>query len=254
MAYMPIVYRYPQAEFVMSTIQLIDHCKRVNQPLYYRAMRGDALIERTRGRAATAFLMDTDYDVLLQVDDDIGFTAEDAVQVAEQAMEHGIVCGAYLTRHQTQGIPTSYLEPGQSVRFFSGDPTPVPIRWAGGGFMAVHRRVYERLTEDMFLLHPGEDLQHYPFYTTMIRTDPTREDHPILMSEDWAFCERARQAGYSTWLNPNVRLTHFGVTAFTLENLLSAPIERQVLDVERLPNGDLKTVGRADGRSWLREG
>ncbi len=243
---MPIVYRYPQAEFVMSTIQLIDHCKRVEQPLYYRAMRGDALIERTRGRAATAFIMDTNYDVLLQVDDDIGFSPEDAVQVAKQAMDLGIVCGAYLTRHQTQGIPTSYLEPGQSVRFFSGDPTPVQIRWAGGGFMAVHRKVYEALAEDLPLLHRNDDLRHYPFYSTMLSQDPTMsEDYPILLSEDWAFCERARKAGYSTWLNTNVRLTHFGVTAFTLENLLSAPIERQTLDVERQMNGDLITTGRS---------
>ncbi len=244
---MPIVYRYPAAEHLMATVQLVDHCKTAGQPLYYRAMRGDALIERTRGRAATAFLLDTDYDVLLQVDDDIAFSPADAVQVAEQAMEHGIVCGAYLTRHKTAGIPTSYLEPGQTVRFFSGDPTPVPIRWAGGGFMAVHRRVYAELARRLPLCHPDDDLRHYPFYTTMLGTDPTREDYPILLSEDWAFCERAREAGFLTYLNPNVRLTHFGSAAFTLEDLLAPPTERLALDVERLPDGGLRTTGRVPG-------
>ena len=48
LAYMPIVYRYPTAEHLMSTIQLVDHCKTVGVPLYYRAMRGDALIERIK--------------------------------------------------------------------------------------------------------------------------------------------------------------------------------------------------------------
>ncbi len=241
---MPIVYRYPQAEFVMSTIQLVDHCKRVGQPLYYRAMRGDALIERTRARAATHFLKDTNYDVLLQVDDDIGFSPDDAVQVAEQAVEYGIVCGVYLTRHRTAGVPTSYLEPGQSVRFFSGDPTPVEIRWGGGGFMAVHRRVFERLAEDQPLCHEGEELEHYPFYQTAVVPDPV-SGKPILLSEDWAFCERARRAGFGVWANPNVRLTHFGGSAFTLEDLLSPPVERQTLDIERQVNGDLRTVGRS---------
>lgn len=241
---MPVIYRFPQAEFVMSTIQLVDHCKRVGQPLYYRAMRGDALIERTRARAATRFLQDTDYDVLLQVDDDIGFSPADAVEVAAQAVEHDIVCGVYLTRHKTAGVPTSYLEPGQSVRFFGGDPTPVPIRWGGGGFMAVHRRVFERLAADLPLCHPGDDLEHYPFYQTMVVPDPI-SGKPILLSEDWALCERARRAGFGVWANPNVRLTHFGSTAFVLEDLLTQATERQTLDIERKANGDLTTVGRS---------
>lgn len=244
LAYMPIVYRYPAAEFVMSTIQLVDHCKRVGQPLYYRAMRGDALIERTRARAATHFLQDTSYDVLLQVDDDIGFSPADAVQVAAQAQEHDIVCGVYLTRHRTAGVPTSYLEPERTYHFYNGDPTPQPIRWGGGGFMAVHRRVFERLAGDLPLCHPGEELAHYPFYQTMVVGDPVG-GQPILLSEDWALCERARAAGFGVWANCQVRLTHFGATAFTLEDLLTAPTERQQLDVERKPNGDLTTTGRA---------
>lgn len=244
LAFMPIIYRYPAAEFVISTIQLVDHCSKAGVPLYYRPMRGDALIERTRGRAATAFLLDTDYDVLLQVDDDIAFRPEDAVQVAEQAMEYGIVGAAYLTRHKTAGVPTSYLNPGQTYRFFEGDPTPVPARWAGGGFMAVHRRVFSKLAEGLPLCHPDDDLRHYPFYSTMIARDPVREDYPILLSEDWAFCERAREAGCLTFLNPNVRLTHMGSTAFTLEDLLNPATERQQLTIERKPNGDLTTTGR----------
>ena len=242
---MPIVYRFPQAEFVMSTIQFVAHCQKVGVPLYYRAMRGDALIERTRARAATHFLKDTSYDVLLQVDDDIGFSPEDAVQVAEQAMEHDIVCGVYLTRHRTAGVPTSYLEPGRTYRFFSGDPTPVPIRWGGGGFMAVHRRVFERLAGDLPLCHPGEDLEHYPFYQTMVVPGPLDPEHPILLSEDWAMCERARRAGFGVWANPNVRLAHFGTTAFVLEDLLTQATERQTLDIERNLNGDLTTIGRS---------
>lgn len=244
LAFMPIVYRYPAAEFVMSTIQLIDHCKREGVPLYYRAMRGDALIERTRARAATHFLLDTSYDVLLQADDDIGFSPADAVQVAEQAMDYDIVCGVYLTRHRTAGVPTSYLEPGQTYHFFNGDPTPVPVRWAGGGFMAVHRRVYERLAKDLPLCHRDDDLRHYPFYPVMTVNDPVREDYPIRLSEDWGLCELARRAGFGVWANPNVRLAHFGATAFTLEDLLTELPERQSLTVERQANGDLTTTGR----------
>ncbi len=246
LAYMPILYRYPTAEHLMSTVMLLDHCRQVGQPVYYRALRGDALIERTRARAATAFLRQTQYDVLLQVDDDIAFTAEDALQVAEQAMEHDVVCGLYLTRSKTGGVPTSYLDPGAKYRLFNGDPTPQPVRWGGGGFMAVHRRVYEHLAQDLPLCHQGEDLEHYPFYQTMVVPDPI-SDRPILLSEDWALCERARRAGFGVSINPNVRLTHFGATAYTLEDLLSPEARRLELEIERATDGTLITTGRPLG-------
>ncbi|MCR4342203.1 MAG: hypothetical protein NUW01_20180 [Gemmatimonadaceae bacterium] len=187
-------------------------------PLYWRPIHGDALIERSRARAATAFLA-SDAEVFLSVDTDIIFDWHDAVQIAEQAVEHSIVVGAYTTRSPLRSFVTSALNPHEPVEFFT-DPTPVPIRWGATGFMAVHRRVFEALVKraDMPLCHANEDLRHYPFFLPFVVEEAGTH---VMLSEDYAFCERARQEGFTTYLNPAVRLGHLGGYCYRLEDMVT---------------------------------
>ena len=198
-------------DHVTSIIALIS-----NHPLIWRPIHGDALIERSRARAATHFLLDSDADVFLTVDTDIVFGWRDAVAICEQAMTYDIVVGAYVKRSHLRSIVTSALEPRVPVEFFI-DPTPAPIRWGATGFMAVHRRVFEKLAQDLPLCHPNEELRHYPFYLPFVVEEG---GSPIMLSEDWALCERARRVGFTTYVNPAVRLVHLGDYGYALEDML----------------------------------
>lgn len=183
---------------------------------------GDALVERSRGRAATDFLLRSDADVLLSIDSDIAFRPEDALAICAQAQDlQAIVAGIYMTRSRRGGIPTSTLELDRRYDFALTDPAttaPVPIKYAAGGFMAVPRVVFETLSADLPLCHANSALEHYPFYLPFVVEG---EDGPELLSEDYALCERARRADFPILANPAVRLGHVGEETFTLEDMLS---------------------------------
>jgi hypothetical protein len=204
----------------------------------YCPILGDALIERSRCISATHFLNSSDADVHLSIDSDItGFTVEDTLRMCEQTMTHDIVAGVYVTRNMDRTFPTSFFEQDVEVEM-AFDPTPVPARWVATGFMATHRRVFEKLAEDMPLLHAKDGARSfYPFYIPFIVNND--EGDPILLSEDYAFCERASQAGFGININPAIRLGHVGQITFRVEDMFYKPIKPHPL-----------TIKRHDGAQW----
>lgn len=202
---------------------------------------GDALVERARSIVATHFLTETDADVLLTIDSDISFNPDQAMHICEQANDLGaIVVGAYNTRSFDKKKPTSELWPGQQVTF-ANDPTPVSIKYGASGFMAISRKVLEVLAQGMPLLHAGQAWQFYPFYHTEIADDP--QAGPILLSEDFAFCEKARRVGFETYLNPAVRLGHLGDHVYTLEDMAwSPPYQNAAVRLTKAEEGTVYTV------------
>lgn len=224
---------------------------------------GDALVERSRSIVATYFLENTDADVLLTIDSDISFNPDHAMMICQQAHELGsIVVGAYNTRSFEKKKPTSELFAGQQVTF-ANDPTPVAIKYGASGFMAISRKVLEVMAEGMPVLHPGVDWHFYPFYHTEIVDDP--DAGMILLSEDFAFCKKARDLGFETYLNPAVRLGHLGDHLYTLEDMAwSPPVSNAAV---RLTKGQGTTysvevagpepvalTSRAERRRQLRQG
>lgn len=197
----------------------------------------DALIERARAINATYFLRETDCDVHLSIDGDIeGFTPKDVLEVCQQAETHDIVSGVYVTRgRKMEGLPercfpASFFEDGVRVEM-AHDATPVPCQWAATGFMAVHRRVFEELAKGLTLYHPNEAWAFYRFYEPMPGEDD--DGNPILLSEDYALCERARAAGFGVYLNPRIRLGHIGPYSYRLEDMATTFPPAQPLAVTR---------------------
>lgn len=194
----------------------------------------DALIERSRSYIATYFLEQTDLDVLFTCDSDVLFDAGDVQTICQQAHDlKAIVGGAYVTRSRERCVPTSYFLPGQPM-VFDGTQTPQPVKWVATGFMAVDRSVVAKIAArpDMPLCHPKHrGLRLRPMYLPMVVPDD--EGDPIFLSEDWAFCERAREEGVTSYINPGVRLLHQGDYAFRLEDMFDHPAATQPLIVTR---------------------
>ena len=143
----------------------------------YYPQTGDALIDRARGISATYFLRQTEADVHLSIDSDItGFTVEDTRKMCELAAEHGIVGGVYVCRSASRTFPATFYEDG--VRVMHGlVHEVVRVMWCATGFLAVHRRVFEKLAEDLPLLHKSEgERAFYPFYLPMVYEDADTGD------------------------------------------------------------------------------
>jgi hypothetical protein len=178
---------------------------------------GDALVSRGRSIVASAFLR-SDCDILLSVDSDIWFRPEDAISMCEKVDD--ILAALYMTR--SLNTQPALMLPNHPVTFHP-DAEPVVVPFASTGFMAVHRKVFESLSAELPLCHKGwsdrgADTSFYPFY--MPYTIPWEGDGHMYLSEDWAFCQRAKDAGFKVMLDPSIRLGHMGTTMYTLEDLI----------------------------------
>lgn len=200
----------------------------------FRPTWNDADVARARSKTATAFLLDSDADVHVAIDGDIVFEPWQVAQIAKQAQERDIVGGMYITRSRQDARPTTIFDPGSTV-VFGTDPTPVPVRWIAGGFVATHRRVFERLAQDLPLCHPDEDWRFYPFYQQFVVDGPGGT--PIWLSEDYAMIERARQAGFVPHIAPNIRIYHLGLHPFSLEDALQKPMSEREIAVTYQEDG-----------------
>ena len=200
--------------------------------IQYGPQIGDALIERARGISATYFLRETDCDVHLSIDSDIvGFTVEDTLKLCELAAEYGIVGGSYVCRSASRTFPATHYKADVRVEH-AFDHTPVAVKWCATGFLAVHRRVFEVLARDLPLLHRSQPWAFHNFYGPFeYEDDDTGE--PILLSEDYAFCERARRAGFESYIDPAVRVGHLGSYIYRLEDTAQPQLEPQPLAITR---------------------
>ncbi len=187
----------------------------------YQLHRGDALISRVRSIAVSKWLRESDGDVFLMIDSDITFTANDAEKVVNLAREKkSIACAAYPVRG---GSHLACRQVDGATITFGPEAPPKKIAYAGTGFMAAHRDVCEAVAATMPLCHADQDWAMWPMFMPMIAQSPfdPKTGDPLheYLSEDWAFCERAKQLGYDTWLDPSVIITHLGNAPFDIYNM-----------------------------------
>jgi len=165
----------------------------------------EPMIDRARAMQAMDFLK-TDFDVLLFIDDDILFNVDEAHRIVKDAYElQSVVCGPYAKKTEAGGIiavPLKYEE------FPMGDDgILLEIRWGGTGFMAIPRIVFEVMAKDMELVKVRKDIEIYPFFMPFVCE---ADGELIDLSEDFAFCENARLAGFKIWLDSRIKLAHIG--------------------------------------------
>jgi hypothetical protein len=185
-------------------------------------------IDHKRSRLATRAI--ASFDELLWIDSDIAFAPDDV----DRLRAHGLpfIGGLYARRNQRE-LCYRPLEDATQMAFGQG-AAPVEVHSVATGFLLTHRRVYEAIAAALELpvcgASSGEPV--VPYFMPMIVRDPDLGDG--YLSEDYAFCERARQAGCTVMLDPSIRLGHVGGYGFGWEDI--AP-------VARIPKGNLR-LGR----------
>src|SRR3990167_5387262 len=166
-------------------------------------VRGDALIDRARSRIASYFLLERKEDVLVFLDDDVLFQPQDVVRLVDNVVNGcGVVAGMYVQKGT--GAKNAVFMSGQEV-MFSKDAVPVEVQCVNTGFMAIARNVLEKMVRDNAVPF-CDDLKFYPFFNPFPKQ--TENGKWIYLSEDWAFCTRARASGFKVWLDPSIFLGH----------------------------------------------
>lgn len=165
----------------------------------------EAAIDRVRSIIATKFLK-SDGDILLFIDDDILYTPECVYLLIKDCLEtKSIVTGPYIKKKMPADELALAPLPGNNTFELGRTGKLQEIKWGATGFMAIHRDVLEALADRLPLCNLGEE---YPFFCPFFYRD---SDHGWLyLSEDFAFCERAREAGFKIYADTRMVLGHYG--------------------------------------------
>ncbi|MDA1053774.1 MAG: sulfotransferase [Planctomycetota bacterium] len=183
-----------------------------------RRVRGYSAIDQGRNQMATDALADG-FDETMWIDSDVGFDPDDVERLRRHNVP--IVCGIYPQKGRR--VLACHVMPGTEKLVFGDEGGLTEILYAGTGFLLVRREAYETIRRELQLPLCNERFggrPMVPFFQPMSHPDAT--DSGITghwyLAEDFAFCERARQAGFQIYADTSVRLMHYGNYGYSWED------------------------------------
>ena len=175
-------------------------------------VHGFSAIDQGRNVMATRAL-DGGFEELMWIDSDVAFHPQDVERLRRHELP--LCCGIYPKKGQ-RAFAFNFLPETQSVRFGEHGGL-LRIERAGMGFVHTRRAVYERIVEACSLPVCNEIYgeRMLPFFQPMIVPDAVGHSY---LPEDFAFCERARQAGHKIVVDTTLRLGHVGSYVYGWED------------------------------------
>lgn len=154
---------------------------------------------------------DIPYDVWVTIDSDIVFTPEQLIRLIEDTEQHSVVAGYYMMDDQrhfaaVQEWDHNFFVKHGSFQFLTPEAIQnwketkkvkfMPISYVGMGFFAARKEALNSLK--------------YPFfYKKLERIDLSNGKSLVDMcGEDVAFCKNLQKAGFSVYLDTNLRVGH----------------------------------------------
>lgn len=207
----------PEFTTIIQILRIMDYADGLGIKCSLIPRLDESLLCRARNRALADFLYKTEFTHLMTVDDDLIFP-EDTIK-AMLEVNKPVVGGFY--RLKTD----EYL--GTAVRIKgSVDWRPTVIDkvlaeadYVSTGCMLVKREVIVDMINEFPAQEYVENLTGRPLwalYQPFVHFNGTFREY---LSEDWAFCERAKQAGHSIWAHGGVQCAHWGKTLYTLKGI-----------------------------------
>lgn len=222
--------------FSSSMMQLLALCLRQGVRFGSKCIGCDSLVPRARNSLVAHFL-ESDCTDFLFIDSDITFDPEDALSLL--AYDEPIIGGVYprkqldwnrIAEAARAGVPPDQLAKYGYIPVANFDPGDfrldelMPVHHTGTGFLRIRREVFEKLiaTNPDAAFNYGDDEQRFREGKTgydlfPIGPDtrfPTSSGHRKYLSEDYAFCEIARAAGFKIHIAPWIKLVHSGYHDF----------------------------------------
>ena len=140
----------------------------------------------------------TEHEVLLFIDSDIEFTAEDVAKLWNLYIkDHDQdVSNIYMGAYRRKGETVTWVWKGGVERPLTDFTEPTEIDYAGTGFMMIPRKVFEALDDPDWERRDG--IRAY------------FQDDGLDLSEDYFFCQEARKVGFKILCDPSIKLKHWG--------------------------------------------
>jgi hypothetical protein len=144
--------------------------------------------------------LDAGFDELMWIDADVAFWPGDVDRI--RSLNVSMACAAY----PVKGWPVMTIEPEtRDTIVFGALRSLRAVKYAATGFLYTNARVYRRIRQLQDLspvLIWGQHRAVPYFYPLLLDGE--------YLGEDFAFCHRAREAGFTIFLDPTIRLAHIG--------------------------------------------
>lgn len=184
--------------YLASCLQLKDELNRANVEHEWLLGSNESLVTRARNEMTATFLK-TEHNHMMWIDADIEFTPEHVGKLWN--MDADIAVGVYAMKKPDKQWYAAWKD-GELVFDLDRFSSPVEVDYAGTGFMLIARSVVESLAADAEV-YVGPDGPVPAVYMTPIHEQGFE-------SEDYHFCRKAREKGFSILMDPTVRLKHWG--------------------------------------------
>jgi len=220
--------------FTQSMLTLGPVLNQNGYDMAFSAIFNESLIQRGRNALVHGFMQRPECTHLMFIDADIKFNPQDIIKMIEA--DKDIICGIYpkkeinwveVEKAVKEGVPTGRLKTRTAsvvvnLKDYAGSVTvpvnePVEIFNGGTGFMLIKRSTFDTLknhvasyNNDVLFLDGGISKDRITEYFACAIEPGTER----LLSEDYYFCWKAREAGLSVWAAPWVQLGHFGSYLF----------------------------------------
>lgn len=136
-----------------------------------------------------------DYDYLFAIDSDISFASDTLIKLLEN--DKDIVSGIYIQRIADKKVLELFTDTGRLEYEDIKNEQLVSVRACGFGCILIKTEVFKNMEYPHFLYRP-------------------ELDHEYAYSEDVYFCDKARELGYSVWVNPTILCKHIGEIEYTI--------------------------------------
>ena len=229
-------------QYTKSTADLAMLATQYGVTLKFFYLFNESLITRARNYLVDEF-MRSDCTHLIFIDSDIGFDPNDVLAlatIADPGTDKEIVCAPYpkktiawekIKRAVDKGFGD---ENPNNLEKYVGDyvfnpvagqaqikiDEPVEVLEGGTGFMCIQRSAFEKYKK----AYP--EFHYKPDHVRTKNFDGTREimayfdciidpESKRYLSEDYMFCQWARNAGIKVWMCPWMKLSHMGSYIFS---------------------------------------
>lgn len=189
--------------------KLATEVGKLGVKLYLTHLSGCSLITKARNSLVADFL-NSDADTLLFVDADVVITSDAVLRLLALSIDKDVTAGIYPRRGMDRKFFLDYYLDEQGALEFDKNGL-LRVKRIGTGFMMIQRHVLETMIAN----HP-----EWAYYNNVDeRTDHAIFDLKIVdgeyYGEDYLFCDRAAEDGFTVFLDPSISLPHVGSEKFT---------------------------------------
>lgn len=185
---------------------IVALCDRAAIDCNLLVVEGEAAITRGRSNLAATFLRQH-YQTFAMIDADILIEPEDFLRLLRlnKSVRGAAVC--LKTKDHSESL--NVYKDGRRLARSDMGSEPLEVDLLGGAVMLIEREVIEDLSKIDALRYTD------PIIGEAAHIFGERIVDKTLLSEDFSFCHLAREHGFSVWIDPTVKVSHFGPCSWT---------------------------------------